>query len=141
MSCFSLNTDLLSSCSAKLCVTISGWLSSQLTSSELQSWQELLAFEPCVFVLVSLCLQYCANELDGPCRASETATGCHGKSVPKIAEGGTEDQSTPVCRGIAAFSFMCALWFHSSLSLFRELRTVFGFNLGIFMSKTLQGSV
>lgn len=115
MSCLSLNTDLLSSCSAKLCVTVSGWLSSQLTSSELQSWQKLLAFEPSVFVLVSLCLQHCSNELDGPCRAGETATGCHRKSIPKIAEGGTEDQSTPVCRGTAAFSFMCA-WFHSLYS-------------------------
>ena len=77
MSCLSLNTDLLSSCSAKLCVTVSGWLSSQLTSSELQSRQKLLAFELSVFVLVSLRLQHCADELDGPRRASETATGRH----------------------------------------------------------------
>lgn len=113
MSFHSLNTGLLSSCSAEWCVTISGWLRSQLTSSELQLWQKLLAFQMSVFVLVSLRFQHCANELDGPSRAGEAATGRHRKSVPKITEGGTEDQSTSVCRGTAAFSPACALQFHS----------------------------
>ena len=53
MSCFSLSTNLLSSCSVRWCVTISGWLSLELTSLELQSWQELLAFELSVFILIS----------------------------------------------------------------------------------------
>lgn len=97
------------------------WLSSLLTSSESQSWQELLAFELSVFVLVSLCLQHCADELNGPCRAGETATGCHRKSIPEIMEGGTEKQSTTVCRGTATFSPLCALWFHSLYSRSLEL--------------------
>lgn len=103
----SLNPGLLSSCSAKLCVTISGWPRSQLSSSGLQLWQNLLAFQMSVFVLVSLRFQHCANELDGPSRAGEAATGRHGKSVPKIAEGDAEDQSVSVCRGTAAFSPAC----------------------------------
>lgn len=81
----------------------------QLTLSELQSLQKLLAFEPSVFLPVSLCIQHCSYELDGPCRASKTAPGCHWKSIPKVAEGDTENQSTWVCRGTAAVCRMGAL--------------------------------
>lgn len=81
----------------------------QLTLSELQALQKLLAFEPSVFLPVSLCIQHCSYELDGPCRASKTAPGCHWKSIPKVAEGDTENQSTWVCRGTAAVCRMGAL--------------------------------
>ena len=140
MSHLSLSTDLLSSCSVRWCVTISGWLSLELTSSELQSRQELLAFEASVFILVSRHIRHCSDELDGPRRAGETATGCPRKSVPKITEGGRLRRPKHPCvqRYHCLLPHVCTL---VSLSVFRELTVVFGSNLGLFLSKALQGSL